>query len=220
LKISPALSTPPWIILYGIARGLGFLHAIGFVHGSLTSDSILLDGRSRPVIADLGFSVPIGASVYTSPEVLSGAAPTPGSDVSSFGILAYELIEGIRTVPGTLPVFSRIGSDLATFFTSLFEAKQADRPRIAEAADDLVTTVPAICEGVALAEYRAFLDFRVSASNAVAPAHWLSRIVPPVDRDFVPAIASALSSAVGDRSLADRCNLIIPGAAHASDLVT
>jgi hypothetical protein len=116
LKISPAPSTPPRIILYGIARGLEFLHTTGFVHGSLTSDSILLDGRLRPVIADLGFSVPIGPSAYTSPEVLNGAAPTPASDVYSFGIIAYELIEGVRAVPGTRPAFSRIGGDLATFF--------------------------------------------------------------------------------------------------------
>jgi serine/threonine protein kinase len=47
--------TDQWIILYGIARALAFLHSHRIIHGNLNPNSILLESDRRPILSDLGF---------------------------------------------------------------------------------------------------------------------------------------------------------------------
>lgn len=94
-------------LLYAIAEPLATLHAEGRTHGALHAGNVivtdatqtapkvrLLDagaGFARPPLSDPGEQRWVAS---LSPEVLRGAAPTPGSDIYAFGVLFYELISG------------------------------------------------------------------------------------------------------------------------------
>ncbi|KAK8897638.1 hypothetical protein M9Y10_015601 [Tritrichomonas musculus] len=100
--------TKKFILIYGIAAGMQFLHSRKILHGDLKPSNILLDEHLCPKIADFGLlNILLGENtmkmcylnkgvtenpVYLAPEVLNAKKFTTKSDVYSFSMLMYEII--------------------------------------------------------------------------------------------------------------------------------
>jgi hypothetical protein len=86
-----------------VAHSLETLHAMGFAHGCLCPENVLLDDDLHPVLSEVGLAPPAVVAEtrayadYASPEVKAGEAPSAGSDVYSVGRLLQEVVKGSET---------------------------------------------------------------------------------------------------------------------------
>jgi tetratricopeptide (TPR) repeat protein len=110
-------------VLEQIAAGLGAAHAVGVIHRDLKSGNVMLvspTDASRPervVVTDFGLArsigrspdaassisdsgVVVGSPAYMAPEQVEAKPLTPAADLYSLGIIAYELVTGVRPFDG------------------------------------------------------------------------------------------------------------------------
>ncbi len=89
-----------------IAEGLRYLHSQGFVHGDIQPQNIVLqDGRRIKLLGGFPAGCPKNAgSRYAAPEIWSGAAATPASDIYALGATLHHLLTG--TDPNTQPLMA------------------------------------------------------------------------------------------------------------------
>lgn len=93
-------------LLIGGARGLAHLHDNNLIHRDIKPHNMLVNRSFDCKVADFGISTVIpahtrtmtcvGTPVYMAPEVLQREKYSAKADVYSFGILALELITGLR----------------------------------------------------------------------------------------------------------------------------
>ena len=99
-----------------IADALAAAHEHGIVHRDVKPANVLVADDGRIKLADFGLAKlrdldadatrtvgAVGTVAYMSPEQASGEEIGPGSDVFSFGVLAYELLAGVRPFTGPGP---------------------------------------------------------------------------------------------------------------------
>jgi Protein kinase domain len=101
-----------------IADALDYLHGRGVAHGDVKPGNLLVPADGGPVrLADFGVARRVGAGdddeqtirpthatpEYVAPEVVSGAAPSPASDVYALGIVLFELLCGRSPYRGGPP---------------------------------------------------------------------------------------------------------------------
>lgn len=91
-----------------IAAGLRAFHRREMVHRDLRPDNILIDAAGTVRIIDFGSTriaglaqddpsvddAVLGTVQYTAPECLAGRPATPGSDIFSVGVIAYQMLTG------------------------------------------------------------------------------------------------------------------------------
>lgn len=92
-------------ILLGTAEGVQDLHKIGYIHGDIKLENIMLDSCNKPTIIDLGLAKKIenleiyknrisGTPIYIAPEVIDYRVYSDKVDVWSLGVVMYVLIFG------------------------------------------------------------------------------------------------------------------------------
>ena len=89
-----------------VAAGLDALHREGLVHRDVKPSNIMLDREGHAALTDFGlargpaFTVltkpgqVMGTLDYIAPELISGSAATPASDIYALGCVAYECLTG------------------------------------------------------------------------------------------------------------------------------
>jgi len=94
--------------LLQVCRAIAFMHEQRFVHSDLKPENVLVfrgRGHDLAKIGDFGLSGryrgvfggdgPSGGTLsYMAPEALQGIPTTPGGDVFSIGVMAYEMLTG------------------------------------------------------------------------------------------------------------------------------
>uniref|UniRef100_A0A7S3YXU1 Protein kinase domain-containing protein n=1 Tax=Lotharella globosa TaxID=91324 RepID=A0A7S3YXU1_9EUKA len=104
--------TESWVAFYvaGVALGLEHLHRAGFIYRSLCPETVTLDGRLYPKLADCSLCTPTGDLLdieqnhamfvrrpnYAAPEqlLMLSSAADPAVDWWTLGIFAFELLVG------------------------------------------------------------------------------------------------------------------------------
>lgn len=100
-------NTQKMIIIYGIAKGMEYLHSKNVIHRDFKPDNVLLDEEFRPLITDFGHSKIIiddsiemttgrGTVVTNAPEAIMESNYNNKIDVYSFGMTLYWFMTGIR----------------------------------------------------------------------------------------------------------------------------
>lgn len=171
-----------------VLDGLAYAHGLGLVHGDVRTSGVLL-GRGGVAAPDevklsgLGVSTAVGggiaSSAYMAPELFTGEAASPASDVYGVGVVLYELLgghtpfgrtdesgfSGFRQVLDTPPVLP-VASSVWTLLETMLAKDPAARPTAEEAADRLWSLLGSVegCPALPVQPEPVWAD-----DNAVAP---------------------------------------------------
>ncbi len=95
-----------------LVRGLGHLHAAGYLHRDLKASNLIVRRDGHLSILDFGLAVSLlapmggeheaagGTIAYLAPEIAAGKKPDARADHYSLGILLYEALTGRTPFPG------------------------------------------------------------------------------------------------------------------------
>ena len=97
--------TIKYIIMYGIARGMEFLHQHNVIHRDLKPLNIFLNQFLFPIIGDFGLAkiadpknniqnIRAGTCIYQAPEIFNSDTVTEKIDIYAYGIILYEIVTG------------------------------------------------------------------------------------------------------------------------------
>ncbi|HEY7566130.1 MAG TPA: protein kinase [Gemmatimonadaceae bacterium] len=104
-------------LLIEIVDALTYAHAHGVVHRDMKPDNVMLSGR-HALISDFGVAkavsdatgaavttagVALGTPAYMAPEQATGDAVDHRADIYAVGVMAYELLTGVRPFGGDVP---------------------------------------------------------------------------------------------------------------------
>ncbi|ROR71772.1 Stk1 family PASTA domain-containing Ser/Thr kinase [Bogoriella caseilytica] len=136
-----------------VLDALAAAHRAGLVHRDIKPENVLLSevrGERRAKVADFGLARAVtevtasttgtilGTVAYLAPEIVTGGAAEPPSDVYATGVLLYELITGHQPFVGEAPIqvaFQHVNSTV--------RAPSEDVPWLPAEVDDLLAALTA-----------------------------------------------------------------------------
>ncbi len=89
-----------------LASGLHAIHGLGIVHRDIKPANILISEAEKALLIDFGVAfdlsgeritdekTAIGTALYMAPELITGAIPTPQTDIYALGVTLYEALCG------------------------------------------------------------------------------------------------------------------------------
>lgn len=93
-------------ILLGIAKGLSYMHSVGYMHGDIKLENIMLTECEEPIIIDLGLAKKIsnpdnakritGTLTYLPPEVIEHQHYSDKMDIWALGVMMYIMMFDIE----------------------------------------------------------------------------------------------------------------------------
>ncbi len=97
-------------IFHDVAKALGHMHAVGYVHADIKPNNIIVDNAGAVKIIDFGQSCPIGTVKdriqgtpdFIAPEQVRRRPLDPRTDVFNFGAALYWVLTG-KAIPTILP---------------------------------------------------------------------------------------------------------------------
>ncbi|HYT25910.1 MAG TPA: protein kinase, partial [Actinomycetota bacterium] len=98
-------------VLAPLAEALDYAHQAGVIHRDIKPSNIMVQPDGRPKLMDFGVARlesstatrsgrVLGSPSYMAPEHILGEVPTPGADLFSFAVVAYEALTGRRPFTG------------------------------------------------------------------------------------------------------------------------
>lgn len=95
-------------LVLDVSLGLRYAHEAQVLHRDVKPANVFLDDHGRAKLGDFGTGTfiaedsdeRVGTAFYMAPEIFEGGSSTLRSDVYSLGILAYEVITGVRPFLG------------------------------------------------------------------------------------------------------------------------
>lgn len=156
-------NTTKFIIIYGIAAALEFLHSKNIIHRDLKPANILLNENMFPIIADFGLSKDEtdlsnsnygikGTPIYTAPEIWEDCIYSKESDVYAFAFIVYEIIANKKpykklnlfklqalVCQGERPDISFIDEPYKTLIEKCWCQEPNERPMFKEIVEELKT---------------------------------------------------------------------------------
>ena len=183
-------------ILDQLCDALDYAHAQGVVHRDLKPENILITEQGRVKIGDFGIARNIdaatltaagtvmGSAYYISPEQAQGQPATPRSDIYAAGVIAYEMVTGLRPFSGDSALavaMQHVEADPAT--------PSRLNPRLSERVD------AAVLKAMAKHPYLRFgtameLADAVAAAFQPAPASPVAPVAPPAPPAVDPLAAT------------------------------
>lgn len=145
-----------------VLRALRAAHGVGVFHRDVKPGNVLLAKDGRVLLTDFGIAAIegdtsitrtgelVGSIDYLAPERVTGAAPTPASDLWSLGATLYTAVEARSPFRRTSPISSlqavvhddppppRQSGALGPVITALLRKDPADRPDAAETEQMLI----------------------------------------------------------------------------------
>jgi serine/threonine-protein kinase len=130
-------------ILGVVADALAVAHRAGLVHGNIEPANVIL-GPAGVKVTDFGLAalreqLPAararGPLAYPAPELVSGSAATPASDMYSLGVVFVACLTGIAgSEPGPASAADPVPASLAALWAACLGANPQDRPSAAHVA--------------------------------------------------------------------------------------
>ncbi|MFT7688200.1 MAG: serine/threonine protein kinase [Candidatus Azotimanducaceae bacterium] len=116
-----------WRLLRQVAKALEVAHSIGFAHGHIHPNNILVTDDGNVYITDFGLSQSRSSSVldYLSPQVKDGQPATPSDDVYSFGQLIHVALTG---GPATQSLSTQLPPALEQVLKAMLHTSPMERP--------------------------------------------------------------------------------------------
>lgn len=113
VREGPLSPTEVQRLLQDVGWALAAAHSAGVLHRDITLANIMIERTTgRALLVDFGLAVEfdggeatplVGTPEYLAPELIHGAAPTPGSDLYSLGIVGWALCTGHLPLTGDSP---------------------------------------------------------------------------------------------------------------------
>ena len=133
-----------------LCRALGAVHEAGLVHRDVKAQNVLRDQRGHILLGDFGTGHELddhgvgltdiaGTPAYLAPEIFTGAAATPRSDIYSLGVLLFRLATATYPVVGRS--ISQIRAAHANNSRTSITALRSDLPTALAAAIERATDV-------------------------------------------------------------------------------
>lgn len=95
-------------LILDVAAGLRYTHDARVLHRDVKPANVFLDDQGRAKLGDFGTGTfmaedsddRVGTAFYMAPEIFEGSTSTQRSDIYSLGVLAFEVLTGVRPFLG------------------------------------------------------------------------------------------------------------------------
>lgn len=204
-----------------VADALAYAHREGRVHRDVKPGNIMITEAGDVRLGDFGIATSpdvsgdpstsgliVGTPAYLAPERIQGGPGTPASDIYGLGVVLYEGFAGRRPFPGRNPV-AVARAALTQPPTPLPEVRPDLPPALTSAVDRALSRDPARRHASA-EEFATRLREGAAALAALTPHALVSAdaadatvAVPITDTQLLPAVPSAVASALAPSSASD-----------------